>query len=162
MEVKVIRSKRRKKTAGARLVNGVLKIRVPASLPGEKIKSLVKRLKASFKKKKDLKGSGWLVGRAGKLNHQYFGGKLRFDIQWSSQQKKIFGSCSSRRKKIMISSRLSSAPYWVLDYVLVHELAHLVESNHSRSFWRLTSQYKRAERARGYLLGMGFKERGEG
>lgn len=161
MEVKVVKSKRRKKTAGARLVDGVLNIRVPASLPEEKVKSLVRKFKESFGKKKDLKGKDWLTKRAEKLSQKYFGGKLRFEIKWSSRQKKVFGSCTSGRKNIRVSSRLAKMPGWVLDYVLVHELAHLLEPNHSQRFWKLVNQYQRAERARGYLMGRGIKEGGE-
>lgn len=160
MKTQVIKSRRRKKTAGARLVRGILRVRVPTSLSEEKVESLVKKFKKSFQKKKDLGGRDWLTRRAEKLNQKYFGGKLRFEINWSGRQKKVFGSCTSRQKKIRVSSRLAKAPKWVLDYVLVHELAHLLEPNHSQSFWKLVRQYKRAERARGFLIGMGFEEEG--
>jgi hypothetical protein len=49
-------------------------------------------------------------------------------------------------------------PEWVRKYVVIHEMAHLVEPNHSRAFWDIVSRYKLAERARGYLMaaGVGF------
>lgn len=162
MKVKVIKSKERKRTASARLEDGVLFIRVPAKLSEKKIKSLVEKFKRSIKRKnklQNLEDKSWLVERAERLNKKYFGGKLKYkSIKWSGRQNKVHGSCTSRQRTIRISSRLTKVPKWVLDYVLVHELAHLVEPNHSRSFWRLVSQYKRAERARGYLMGMGVKE----
>jgi predicted metal-dependent hydrolase len=40
----------------------------------------------------------------------------------------------------------------VLDYVIVHELAHLVVPGHGRKFWGLVDRYPRAERARGWLM----------
>ena len=41
---------------------------------------------------------------------------------------------------------------WVLDYLLVHELAHLVVGDHSSVFWEVVNRYPKAERARGYLI----------
>lgn len=162
MKVKVIKSKKRKRTASARLEGGVLFIRVPAKLSEKKIKSLVEKFKKSVKRKsklQSLEGKDWLIKRAERLNKKYFGGKLKYkSIKWSGRQNKVHGSCTSRQKTIRISSRLTKVPKWVLDYVLVHELAHLLEPNHSKAFWGLVNEYKRAERARGYLMGMGFKE----
>ena len=45
-------------------------------------------------------------------------------------------------------------PSWVLDYVLVHELAHLRVPGHGPKFWALVDRYPRTERARGYLDGI--------
>lgn len=56
-------------------------------------------------------------------------------------------------------------PSWVLDYVLLHELAHLLEPRHGPAFWALLESYPRTERARGYLEGISAAaglDRGEG
>ena len=44
-------------------------------------------------------------------------------------------------------------PQWVVDYVLVHELAHLLEPGHDANFWAWVDRYPQAERAKGYLIG---------
>jgi hypothetical protein len=45
-------------------------------------------------------------------------------------------------------------PSWVLDYVILHELAHLIQPGHGGEFWSLLDSYPRTERARGYLEGV--------
>ena len=58
---------------------------------------------------------------------------------------------------IRLSARLQSLPAWVVDYVLVHELAHLLEPAHNDRFWALVNRYPLAERARGFLAGYDFR-----
>ena len=65
-----------------------------------------------------------------------------------------WASCTPAEGTIRLSRRLLDMPTWVQDYVLVHELAHLLEPGHGPSFWRLVERYPRTERARGYLDGV--------
>lgn len=51
-----------------------------------------------------------------------------------------WGSCSARNN-VNLSTRLLFAPEDVQDYVMLHELAHLVELNHSDRFWSLVERY---------------------
>jgi predicted metal-dependent hydrolase len=53
---------------------------------------------------------------------------------------------------IRVSTRLAAFPDWVLDYVIVHELAHLEVPDHSPAFWKVVDRYPKAERAKGYLM----------
>ena len=53
-------------------------------------------------------------------------------------------------------------PRWVRDYVLIHEMAHLVEPYQSPSFWALVNRYPRTERARGFLMAVGLGAVGGG
>lgn len=73
-------------------------------------------------------------------------------------QNSRYGSCSPADASIRLSSALAEMPRWVRDYVLVHELAHLVEANHSKDFWALVNRYPLTERARGYLIAKGMEE----
>jgi predicted metal-dependent hydrolase len=74
-------------------------------------------------------------------------------VRWSTNQGRRWGSCTPSDATIRISDRVRGMPRWVLDYVLLHELAHLVEPGHGAEFWKLLEAYPRTERARGWLDG---------
>ena len=57
-----------------------------------------------------------------------------------SSAKKRFGSCSSKGN-LNFSFRLALYPVEAIDYVIVHELAHLKEMNHSKRFWKIVEKY---------------------
>lgn len=65
-----------------------------------------------------------------------------------------WASCTPADTTIRVSERLRDVPAWVLDYVLVHELAHLREAGHNARFWELVRRYPKTERAIGYLEGL--------
>ena len=75
-------------------------------------------------------------------------------VKWVRNQNGRWGSCTPADRSIRISERIQSFPEWVIDYVLLHELAHLVVANHNAQFWGLGARYPRAVRARGYLEGI--------
>ena len=74
-------------------------------------------------------------------------------VRWVENQSTRWGSCTPGERTIRISSRLQHMPQWVVDYVIVHELAHLVETHHNERFWAWVDNYPQAERAKGYLMG---------
>ena len=101
--------------------------------------------------------------RAQQLSEKYLEGLARpVSVRWATNQQTRWGSCTPRDGTIRLSTRLQGLPGWVVDYVLVHELAHLLESGHNERFWRLVERYPRTERARGFLEGVEAGVRREG
>lgn len=159
MQIKIIRSKRRRRTASAQVVKDTLVVRVPLALSGEHLQKVVIRFKEKAEQdrlKAELERGRGIVEVASRLNGKYFGGRLRINsIEYVTGQESRFGCCDYRAGRIRISHKVGFMPRWVRDYVLIHEMAHLLEPNHSRAFWDIVSRYKLAERARGYLIAMG-------
>ncbi len=161
--VQLVRSKRRKKTVAARLVGNTLKVMVPAGMTAEVEQTWVERMKARLLRDRDLDQTstpgGELERRAKQLSQRYFAGQIDgFSIRYVTNQNHRFGSCTPSTRTIRLSHRLAEMPTWVLDYVIVHELAHLIEANHSKRFWRLVNRYPRTERARGFLMAKGLEQ----
>ena len=95
-----------------------------------------------------------LLERAAKLNDLYLGGlAVPASVRWVTNQNARWGSCTPGDRTIRLSDRLQKVPGWVVDYVLVHELAHLLESGHTPAFWAWVDRYPRADKAKGYLEG---------
>ena len=98
---------------------------------------------------------------ARRLNRKYFGGEISWhSIRWVGNMQKRLGSCTNGGPTdgdIRISDRIRGWPQWVVEYVVAHELAHRQHANHSRAFWEYVGQYPKAERARGFLLGVAFQ-----
>ena len=110
----------------------------------EELEPYIVRLKDRIErgKSKSELDDGALEKRAHRMNQQYFGGLLRWEsIRWVTNQGTRHGSCTPGRGSIRISHRIVSMPRFVQDYVLVHELAHLVEPNHSKRFWTELDKY---------------------
>ena len=135
------------------MVDGKVVVRVPAHLSPAEEKELVDKLVPRVLKKERRRAVGEgklpnLKRRAADINERYFGGKLEVrEIKWVTNQEKRYGSCTPSTATIRISDRVAALPLWVLDYVLVHELSHLIEANHSGRFWMLVAKYPLAERA---------------
>lgn len=154
--VRVVRSARRRKTSQARLVGGVLEVRVPAGISAEEEARLVDHFGRRFQRRRAADGVD-LEQRAAALAKAH-GLPRPAEIRWASNQAHRWGSCTPTRGTIRISDRAAGLPPWVLDYLVVHELAHLVEANHSPAFWALVGRYPLAERARGFLMAKGWDE----
>jgi hypothetical protein len=154
-EVEVRVSTRRRKWASAFWSEGKVVVALPATMPvsarAAMVECLVLRL---LRRRPHLAASDHdLQVRAGELSDRYLGGVRPASIRWVSNQRSLWGSCTLQTTAIRISDRLKVVPSWVLDAVLVHELAHLVEADHSERFRALVARYPRTKDADLFLDG---------
>jgi hypothetical protein len=164
VEIRIIRSKRRRKTVQARERGGVLEILAPDHMSDKKLQPIIRDFTARFDRRKALSRLDHqaLEKRANLLNREYFQNLLQWEsIRWVTNQNRRHGSCNTNRGAIRISHRIAEMPRFVQDYVIVHELAHLMEPNHGQRFWDLVYQYPKTERARGYLMAAGMEDKEE-
>ncbi len=134
---------------------------MPEGLSGSKEKKWISKIIERFEKhQRKLKlNDKYLEKRAKEINKKYFGGKLKIkSVTFSMNQNTIFGSCTPDKGTIRLSHKARNMPKWVLDYLIIHELAHLIYHNHSKAFWKLVNKYPYAERAKGFLIAKGMEE----
>jgi hypothetical protein len=158
-EVEVRISKRRKKTSEAKWVGSRIVVSLPAHLDGESrqktIDWLVERLLTRHQLQTGLDDDG-LLARAVELSDRYLVGARPVSVRWVTNQTARWGSCSYYSGHIRVSHRLRAVPDWVLDSVLVHEVAHLTYPDHSPAFHKLAGAYPRHEEAGVFLHGYGL------
>lgn len=154
--VQVTRSKRSRKTVSARYRDGVMHVTIPWWMSPAEEQTWVANMQQRFARA-NRKTDTALMDRALQLARQY---KLPrpASVVWTRELKSRWGSCTTDTASIRLNGKLGSAPAWVVDYVLVHELAHLVHADHSPAFWEVVNRYPKAERAIGFLMGMGLAE----
>ena len=161
-------STKRVKSATASWRAGVLVISLPAHLNGkqrqEMVDSLVER---ALSKRRIRHGSDeTLLERALELAPGFIGEVQPTSVRFVSNQRTRWGSCSFETGEIRITDRLRGAPQYVLDAVLIHELCHLVEPNHSARFQALVADMPRRKEAEAFLagmeLGLQLQQQGEG
>jgi predicted metal-dependent hydrolase len=148
--VEIVRSARRKRTIQASFVEGRIRVLVPAGLHPEEERQHVERMVARLTRKREIHSVD-LMARARRLAVKY-DLPVPARIEWSDRQLERWGSCTFSDRSVRISSRLVNMPAWVLDYVIVHELAHLAVPGHSPAFNALVARYELGERAEGYLI----------
>ncbi|HEV3369608.1 MAG TPA: YgjP-like metallopeptidase domain-containing protein [Acidimicrobiales bacterium] len=158
-EVEIRTSTRRRKTSEAKWMGDRIVISLPAHLKGEAREKTIAWLVDRLVAKQPLRvaaGDDDLMARALVLCARY---KMRVQpsaVRWATNQTARWGSCSFHSGEIRISHRLSSVPGWVLDSVLVHELAHLVHPDHSPAFHQLADRFPRHKEAGYFLAGYGL------
>jgi predicted metal-dependent hydrolase len=134
----------------------VLELLVPASMPHAErehwAEVMTRRLERRAERSRP--SDERLVERARKLNTRHFDGRLQWKSIGFADMERLWGSCTFTDGAIRIARRAASLPEWVLDYLLMHELAHLVHSDHGSAFHELENRYALTERAKGYLLAL--------
>ena len=156
-DIEVRRSRRRRRTVSAYREGGRTIVLIPARFSADEertwVDAMMRRLAAGDKRRRP--SDEQLLARAADLSGRYLGGLAKpLSIAWVTNQSSRWGSCTPSEGTIRISSRVKGMPAWVLDYVILHELTHLLQPGHGPEFWSLLGSYPRTERARGYLEGV--------
>ncbi|MER5864025.1 YgjP-like metallopeptidase domain-containing protein [Kitasatospora sp. NPDC002040] len=155
--VEVRRSARRKRTVSAYREGDRTIVLIPARMSQAEERRWVARMldRLAAQESRRVLGDEALTVRARELSDAYLGGRARpAVVRWVTNQNSRWGSCTPAEGSIRLSHRLQGMPEYVVDYVLLHELAHLLEAGHGPVFWALLAAYPRTERARGYLEGV--------
>ena len=155
--IEVRRSPRRRRTVSAHREGDTVVVSVPASLsPVEEqqwVELMLERLERRANRRTGSDEA--LITRAAELSDAHLDGLARpSSVRWVDNQRSRWGSCTVADRSIRLSTRLRQMPSWVIDYVLIHELTHLLVPGHGPAFWEWVDRYPRTERARGYLEGV--------
>lgn len=160
-KVEVRRSARRKRTVSAYLDGDVMVVLLPARMTKAEERHWVAEMERKLQRSELRRQSPArrsdeaLVSRCAALSRRYLDGKARpVVVRWVPPMRSRWASCTPSEGTIRVSDRLREVPSWVLDYVLVHELAHLLAPGHDAEFWALCARYPKTERAIGYLEGI--------
>ncbi|KUM35977.1 M48 family metallopeptidase [Arthrobacter sp. EpRS71] len=164
--VVVRRSARRRRTVAAFWEDGNAVIAIPASFSKSQEREWVRRMLAKLHKQGERQaGSGRrrpatdqaLAKHAEHLSQTYLGGRaVPTSVRWVSNQNSRWGSATPADGTIRLSNKLQHMPQWVIDYVLVHELTHLLVAGHNAEFWTLVEAYPETQRAKAFLEGVAF------
>ncbi len=158
--VEVRRSQRRRRTVSAYREDGRVVVLIPAQFSRAEEREWVGRMleRLDARDQRYRRTDTELAIRAQRLIARYLFDHARAavpaSLRWVSNQNGRWGSCTPADRTIRLSDRMMDMPDWVIDYVLLHELAHLVVPGHNARFWALVARYPKAERARGYLEGV--------
>ncbi|TDC33448.1 M48 family peptidase [Micromonospora sp. 15K316] len=158
--VEVRRSQRRRRTVSAYRDGERVVVLIPDQFSRAEESEWVDRMLARLAAREGrlARSDAELLTRATRLLDAYlsdYGAQaVPASVRWVTNQNGRWGSCTPADRTIRISHRVQEMPDWVIDYVLLHELAHLIVPSHNAAFWALVARYPKSERARGYLEGI--------
>ena len=163
-ELEIRASSRRTKTGSAHWSGTKIVVAIPSRLRGAEREHFVDELvrRAMRERPQSAAHDAALEERARVLAELYTSGRLPSGVRFVANQKHRWASCSPGNGEIRLSNRLRNVPDWVLDAVLVHELAHLHYVEHSSEFHLIANRHPRQNDAEifleGYQLGLGISE----
>lgn len=155
-DVEIRRSARRRKTVSAYRDGDRLVVLLPAGLTTSTEERYVREMgeKVRAREARRRPSDVDLVDRARDLSLRHLEGRaVPTSVRWVTNQGTRWGSCTPSQGSIRLSHRLQGMPGYVQDYVLTHELVHLLVPGHGPDFHALLDRYPLRERARGYLEG---------
>lgn len=161
IDVEVVRDGRLRTRVHWEWSGSRVRVRIPRSTPKREVERLVAEIVEEVKQRRGrvrARADADLEAMAQQINNSYFDGEIDWhSIRWVSNMRKRLGSCTiggPTDGDIRISDRIRGWPDWVIEYVVAHELTHRRHSNHSKEFWAYLGRYPKAERARGFIMGM--------
>lgn len=165
--VVVRRSARRRRTVAAFWEDGNAVVAIPASFTKSQEREWVRRMLAKLQRQGERRAGKpdrrrpatdeALAQHAAHLSRTYLGGRaVPTSVRWVTNQNSRWGSATPADGTIRLSNKLQAMPQWVIDYVLLHELAHLLVAGHNAQFWRLLEAYPETQRAKAFLEGVAF------
>lgn len=165
--VVVRRSARRRRTVAAFWEDGNAVVAIPASFTKSQEREWVRRMLAKLQRQGERQAGKSarrrpatdeaLAQHAAHLSRTYLGGRaVPTSVRWVTNQNSRWGSATPADGTIRLSNKLQSMPQWVIDYVLLHELSHLLVAGHNAHFWRLLEAYPETQRAKAFLEGVAF------
>jgi len=160
-KIEVRRSARRRRTVTAYRDGDTMVVLIPATMTKAEERHWVAEMQKKLQRTENKRASPArasdeaLLLRCTELSGRYLDGTAKpASVRWVPPMRTRWASCTPVNRTIRVSDRLRDVPPWVLDYVLVHELAHLRVADHNEEFWELVRRYPKTERAIGYLEGL--------
>jgi predicted metal-dependent hydrolase len=155
-QFKVVRNQRRRSSISAYRQAGVIIINIPARMIKQDEIAAIPEMIAMVQRReaKERKSDEQLLVMGIALLEKYL---PEFEIKpasinWRSMSER-WGSCTTVDRTIRISDRLIGAPTYVLEYIIFHELIHLMISGHDADFYNYLNRYSDQERAEAFLEG---------
>ena len=152
--VEVRRSNKRRRTVSAAREGNKTVLNVPQRMSITEIEEIARDLiiRMNERDPRAYFSDDELFKRAQELSATYLFSKADpKSVAWSTRLTSTWGICTPLEGEIRISSRLQGMPQYVLDYVLLHELVHLVINDHGKDFESMMRTFEKKERAEGYL-----------